>query len=317
MRLAIALLLCLTAFETVHANELASWNDGASKQRILNFVQQVEKDKIALSDRIAVFDNDGTLWGEQPMYFQALFAMDRVKAMAPQNPEWQNKMPYKAILENDHEALKKLTQHDFAVIIATTHSGMTPEEFAEIAKQWLRTAKHPHFNRLYKDCVYQPMLELLTYLRAHGFKTFIVSGGGIDFIRAFAEDVYGIPTEQVIGSSGQTEFQIINSKAELVKLPKVGSVDDGNGKPVNINLHIGRRPILAFGNSDGDLQMLQYTSMDSVRSLGLLLHHDDSVREYAYDRQSSIGKLDKALDAAQTHGWQVVSMKNDFKVIFP
>ena len=273
-------------------------------------------DFVAPAGRIATIDNDGTLWCEQPVYFQAIFVFDRVRQLAETHPEYKEKQPFRAILENDRAAMAHFTKIELATLLATTHTGMTCDEFDRIARNWLDTARHPRFQRLYKECVYQPQLELLAYLKANGFKTFIVSGGGIDFIRGYAEETYGIPPERVVGSSAKTRFELRDGKAELLKLPELNSLDDGAGKPVNIDLHIGRRPILAFGNSDGDLEMLQYAAGGPGPRLTLLLHHDDARREYAYDRKSRVGQLDKAWDEAIKRGWPVVSMKNDFKKVF-
>jgi phosphoserine phosphatase len=303
------------------ADPLPSWNDTAPKRTIIDFVNRVTTqggpDFVSRVERIATIDNDGTLWCEQPMYFQAFFVFDRVKQLAAEDPGLKDKEPYRAILLNDRSTMASFDHHDLAVLIAATHSGVTSEAFENTARNWLDVARHPRFHRLYKECVYQPQLELLAYLDANGFKTFIVSGGGIDFIRGYAEKTYGIPPERVIGSSIKTRFELQNGKAVLIKLPELNSIDDGPGKPVNINLHIGRRPILAFGNSDGDLQMLQYTAAGPGRRLMLLLHHDDKEREYAYDRDSKVGRLDKAWDEAVQRGWQMVSMKHDFKKVFP
>jgi phosphoglycolate phosphatase-like HAD superfamily hydrolase len=300
---------------------LPSWNDGANKRAILDFVRGVTDEAaptfVRAADRIATFDNDGTLWVEHPLYSEAEFMLDRVRALAPEHPEWRREQPFQAVVEGNREALAKLTKHDVVALIAATHSGMTPEEFDAIAKQWFAGAKHPRFGRLYTECVYQPMLELLTYLRSNGFRTYIVSGGGVDFMRAVADELYGVPPGQVIGSSGKTEFEIRAGRPVLIKLPEISSVDDKQGKPINIQQHIGQRPILAFGNSDGDLQMLQYTGAGAAPHLMLLVHHDDGKREYAYDRATKVGKLDEALNAAAESGFRVVSMKNDWKVIFP
>ena len=300
---------------------LPSWNDGASKQAIVKFVEAVTTQGgpqfVAPPARIAVFDNDGTLWAEQPLYFQLAFALDRVKALAPKHPEWKEKQPFKGILAGDMKAVMASGEKGLAEVVAVTHSGLTTEEFSQVVKEWLSQAKHPKLQRAYTDLVYQPMLELLAYLRANGFKTFIVSGGGVEFMRAFAEDVYGIPPEQVVGSVGETKFEMRNGKPVLVKLPKINLVDDKAGKPVGINRFIGRRPILAFGNSDGDQQMLEWTAAgDGARFMGIV-RHTDAAREWAYDRQSSIGRLDKALDEATQKGWTVVDMKQDWKVIYP
>lgn len=300
---------------------LPSWNDGAAKQSIVEFVAKVTNeggpDYVAPAERIAVFDNDGTLWVEHPMYVQLEFAFDRVKALAPMHPEWKQKQPFKAVLENDLKALAASGKKGLVELVMASHAGNTTEEFSQIVEDWLATAKHPKTGRPYTDMVYQPMLELLAYLRANGFKTYIVSGGGIEFIRPWAERVYGIPPEQVIGSSIKTTFELRDGKPALVRLPEINFIDDKAGKPVGINQHIGRRPIAAFGNSDGDLQMLQWTTAGSGARFALLVHHTDAAREWAYDRKSSIGHLDKALDEARQRGWTVVSMKQDWKVIYP
>ena len=303
------------------ADPLPSWNDGPTKQSIVDFVTQVttegSPDYVAPQERIATFDNDGTLWVEQPIYTQFAFAMDRVKATANENPDWKTKQPFKAVLDGDTKALVATGEHGMLEIVAATHSGMTTTEFNDTVKQWLETAKHPRFKVLYTDLVYQPMLELLSYLRANAFKTFIVSGGGIEFMRTFAEKSYDVPPEQVIGSSGVTEYRMWDASPVLVKVPKVLFVDDGPGKPEGINHFIGRQPIFAFGNSDGDKEMLEWTANCMRVCFMGLVHHTDAVREYAYDRDSSVGKLDKALDEAEAKGWTVVNMKDDWKVIFP
>ena len=300
---------------------LPSWSDGKAKQAIVAFVAQVTKegspDFVPPAERIATFDNDGTLWAEQPMYFQLLFALDRVKTLAPQHPEWQTKEPFASLLKGDVKGALAGGERAMLDIIMATHAGMTTEEFAKIVQEWVATATHPVTKRPYTAMIYQPMLEVLAYLRANGFKTFIVSGGGIEFMRPWVESVYGIPPEQVIGSSIKTKFEMRDGKPVLVRLPEVNFIDDKAGKPVGINAHIGRRPIAAFGNSDGDLEMLQWTTAGKGARLALLVHHTDAGREWAYDRASSIGRLDKALDAAQARGWTVVSMKDDWKRIFP
>jgi len=268
-------------------------------------------------ERIAVFDNDGTLWAEQPLYFQLVFALDRVKALAPQHPEWKDKEPFASLLKGDLKGALAGGEPAIFQIVMATHTGMTTEEFEKTVTDWIATARHPKTKRPYTEMVYQPMLELLAYLRANGFKTFIVSGGGIEFMRVFSEQVYGIPPEQVIGSSGKLKFELRDGKPVLVKLPELNFIDDKAGKPVGIQQHIGRRPILAFGNSDGDLQMLQWTAAGrGARFMGLV-HHTDAEREWAYDRNSHIGKLDKALDEANAKGWTVVDMKDDWKQVFP
>jgi phosphoglycolate phosphatase-like HAD superfamily hydrolase len=306
---------------SAQADPLPSWNDGAAKNAILDFVKRVTTegggDFVPRPQRIATFDNDGTLWCEQPMYFQLAFAFDQVKAMAPQHPEWKSKQPFKGLLEDDMKAVAASGTRGLMEVVAATHSGMTVEAFAKTAGDWIATAQHPRFKRPYIDLVYQPMLELLAFLRANGFKTFIVSGGGIDFMRPWTEKVYGIPPEQVVGSSVGVKLQTgADGRPELVKQPQVDFVDDGPGKPVGINRFIGRRPILAFGNSDGDQQMLEWTAAgDGARFMGLV-HHTDAEREYAYDRQSQFGKLDKAWDEAMKRGWLVVDMKADWKTVF-
>jgi hypothetical protein len=301
---------------------LPSWSEGAVKKSIADFVSRVttqgSADFVPAERRIATFDNDGTLWCEQPVYLQVAFAFDRVKAMAPQHPEWKTTQPFKAILDQDVKALAAAGQKGLLQAIAVTHARMTVEDFSRTVLDWTATARHPRFHRPYTELVYQPMLELLSYLRANGFKTFIVSGGGIEFMRPWVEKVYDIPPEQVVGSSGEVKFQFgADGKPELMKLPKIEFIDDGPGKPVGINRFIGRRPIFAFGNSDGDLQMLQWTAAGEGARFAGLVHHTDATREYAYDRESKVGKLDKALDEAAAKGWPVVDMKQDWKTIFP
>jgi phosphoglycolate phosphatase-like HAD superfamily hydrolase len=300
---------------------LPSWNDGAVKTSVTEFVARVTTagpDFVATRERIAVFDNDGTLWMEQPVYFQLAFAVDRVKALAPQHPEWKDRQPFKGIIENDLKTVLAEGEKGLLEIIAVTHAGMTTDVFAQTVSDWTESARHPRFKRPYIELVFQPMVELMRYLRANDFKTFIVSGGGVEFMRVFAERVYGIPPEQVVGSSGVVKFQrAADGSVRLIKEAKVEFIDDKEGKPVGINRFIGRRPILAFGNSDGDQAMLQYTAAGAgPRFLGLV-HHTDAEREYAYDRQSHIGTLDKALDEARERGWTVVDMKRDWKVVFP
>jgi phosphoglycolate phosphatase-like HAD superfamily hydrolase len=292
------------------------------KKSITDFVARTTTpgcaDFVAGDQRIATFDNDGTLWSEQPIYFQIAFAIDRVKAMAPQHPNWKTTEPFKSVLSGDRAALAKLGEKGLLEIVAVTHAGMTVAAFEKTVLEWLATARHPRFNKPYTDLVYHPMLELLAYMRANGFKTFIVSGGGIEFMRPWTEKTYGIPPEQVVGSSGVTKFQFgRDGKPELQKIDKVEFIDDGPGKPVGINRFIGRRPVFAFGNSDGDLQMLQWTAAgDRARFMGIV-HHTDAVREWAYDRKSPVGKLDKALDEGLAKGWTIVDMKRDWKVIYP
>jgi phosphoglycolate phosphatase-like HAD superfamily hydrolase len=298
---------------------LPSWNEGSTKKSILDFVRGVTTaggpHYVKLEDRIAVFDNDGTLWSEQPLYFQVVFALDRLKAMAAQHPEWKDNPLYAAVLANDMKTIAAGGIKGLLEIATVTHAGMTTDEFSKIVEDWISTARHPKFDRLYTEVIFEPMLELLAYLRANGFKTFIVSGGGVEFMRVFAEKVYGIPPEQVIGSSIVTKFEMINGVPVLTRLPQLNFMDDNVGKPVGINMHIGRRPIAAFGNSDGDLQMLQWTAGCAGSSLALIVHHTDSVREFAYDA-SSMGKLDVALTEAAAKGWTVVDMKNDWNRVF-
>jgi haloacid dehalogenase-like hydrolase len=303
------------------ADPLPSWNDGAAKSAITNFVARVSTqggpDFVPPDQRIATFDNDGTLWIEQPMYVQFAFVLDRVKALAPQNPAWKTKQPFKAVLDGDMKALAASGEKGLVELMAVTHAGMTVDEFAKLVTEWLATARHPRFKRPYTELVYQPMLEVLAYLRANGFKTFIVSGGGIEFMRPWTEKVYGIPPEQVVGSSIKTKFQMRDGQPVLFRLPQINFIDDKTGKPVGINQHIGRRPIAAFGNSDGDLEMLQWTTMSgSGARLGLIVHHTDAEREYAYDRQSHVGKLDLALDGAAVNKWTLADMKKDWKRVF-
>jgi phosphoserine phosphatase len=324
-RFTFAFFLILILAAPIHAwadrDPLPSWNDGTAKQAIIDFVVAVTDkggpDFVPSAERIAVFDNDGTLWSEKPVYFQLLFAIDRIKALAPRHPEWKTQQPFKAVLENDIKSLAASGEKGLIQLVMASHAGMTTDEFEQIVTDWLATAKHPRFKRPYTELVYQPMLELLQYLRDNGFKTFIVSGGGIEFMRPFTEKVYGIPPEQVIGSSIKTKFEMRDGKPVLVRLPEIFFIDDKAGKPVGIQKFIGRRPIAAFGNSDGDLQMLQWTTAGKGKRFGLIVHHTDSEREYAYDKESHVGRLDKALDEAKAHEWIVVSMKRDWKVIYP
>jgi phosphoglycolate phosphatase-like HAD superfamily hydrolase len=322
LALAGAILFAALAAVSAQTDPLPSWNDGAVKKAITDFVTRVttqgSPDFVPEAERIATFDNDGTLWVEQPYYFQMAFAFDRLKAMAPQHPEWKTKEPFRSLLKGDVATAAKAGEKGLLAVVAATHSGMTVPQFEVLVSDWIKTARHPRFKRPYNELVYQPMLEVLAYLRANSFKTFIVSGGGMDFMRPWAPAAYGIPPQQIVGSSGVTEFRLNkDGRGELVKTAKVDFIDDGPGKPVGINRNIGRQPIIAFGNSDGDLQMLQYTTSGTGARLGVYVHHDDAVREYAYDRKSRIGKLDKGLDEAPKWGWPVISMKNDWKVIFP
>jgi phosphoglycolate phosphatase-like HAD superfamily hydrolase len=309
-------------FALAQDDPLPSWNDGSVKQSIVDFVARVTKDGgpdyVAPPERIATFDNDGTLWVEQPLYTQFVFAIDEVKAKSNQHPEWKSQEPFKSVLAGDMGAVAKMGEKGMVEILAATHSGMTTVDFNQTVSDWLATAKQPRFKRLYTDLVYQPMLELLVYLRANGFKTFIVSGGGVEFMRNFADQTYGIPPEQVIGSSGVTKFQMWDASPALVKEPKVFFVDDGPGKPEAINRVIGRQPIFAFGNSDGDKQMLEWTAACQRLCFMGLVHHTDAVREYAYGPDSKVGTFSNALmEEATGKGWTVVSMKDEWKVIFP
>jgi phosphoglycolate phosphatase-like HAD superfamily hydrolase len=301
------------------SDPLPSWNEGSAKQSILDFVRGVTTGGgahfVKPEERIAVFDNDGTLWSEQPFYFQVAFAFDRMRAMAPQHPEWKDNPLYTAVLNNDMKSVAAGGLKGLLELAMITHAGMTTDEFAKIAADWITSARHPKFNRPYTDIIYQPMLEVLAYLRANGFKTFIVSGGGVEFMRVWVEKVYGIPPEQVIGSSIVTKFEMVAGVPVLMRLPQLNFMDDNVGKPVAINMHIGRKPIAAFGNSDGDLQMLQWTTVGTGFRLGLIVHHTDAAREFAYDA-SSMGKLEVALTEAATRGWTVADMKNDWNRIF-
>ena len=300
---------------------LPSWNDTSTKKAIVAFVEKVTKEGssnfVPVDQRIATFDNDGTLWVEQPMYTQLAFTMDRVKQLAPKHPAWKTTQPFKGALEGDMKAVEATGEKGLVQLMAATHAGMTTDQFQTIVTDWIATAKHPRFKRPYTHCVYQPMLELLAYLRANGFKTYIVSGGGIEFMRPWTERVYGVPPEQVVGSSIKTKYEMVDGKPVLMRLPEINFIDDNDGKPIGINQYIGSRPIAAFGNSDGDQQMLEWTAAGVGARFMLLVHHTDAEREYAYDRQSKFGKLDTALDEANAKGWTVVDMKNDWKVIFP
>jgi phosphoglycolate phosphatase-like HAD superfamily hydrolase len=299
---------------------LPSWNDGPLKAAILAFVAKVTADGdpgfVPAAERIAVFDNDGTLWCEQPAYAQALFAFDRVRALAPGHPEWRDREPFRSVLAGDLAGVAASGEKGVLELVMASHAGMTTDEFARIVTEWIATARHPRFSRTFTALAYQPMVELLAFLRSRGFKTYIVSGGGVEFMRPWAEAAYGIPPEQVIGSSIKTRFELRDGRPALLRLPEIEFIDDGPGKPVGINRFIGRRPIAAFGNSDGDLQMLQWTTAGEGERLGLIVHHDDADREYAYDRESKVGRLDKALAEAPAHGWLVASMRNDWRAMF-
>jgi len=317
--LSILIGLCAPMFAQSN-NPLPSWNNGPTKKAIIQFVKEVttvgNENFVPTAERIAVFDNDGTLWAEQPMYFQLAFIIDRIKIMATKHPEWATQEPFSFILQDDIKSALAGGNHAILELAMVTHGNMTTEEFTQIVKDWTSTAKHPKTNKLYTEMIYQPMLELLGYLRANGFKTYITSGGGIEFMRPWSERVYGIPPEQVIGSSIKTKFELHDGSPVLVRLPEINFIDDKEGKPIAINQHIGRRPIAAFGNSDGDLQMLQWTCAGDGARFCLYVHHTDSEREWAYDRVSHIGRLNKGLDEAQAKGWTVVDMKKDWARVF-
>jgi len=321
------LILSLTLFLTACASNkstvdpMPSWNEGSSKQRIVEFVSSVtdtnSADFVPQGKRIATFDNDGTLWSEKPTYFQLMFILDRIKIMASEHPEWKTTQPFQAVLENDMAAVKAAGEHGLLEMAMATHSGMTTDEFEVIVKDWLATARHPATGEAYNAMVYQPMLELLDYLRANGFKVFIVSGGGMEFMRPWTEAVYGIPPDQVVGSSIETQYELRDGKPVLVRLPELHFIDDNVTKPVAINRFIGQRPILAGGNSDGDFEMLKWTTAGNGKRLGLIVHHTDAKREWAYDRESSEGRLVRGLDEADKNGWLLVDMANDWNVIYP
>jgi len=307
--------------ETSSIEILPSWNESESKAAIIAYVTDVTNPKsenfIPIKDRIATFDNDGNLWAEQPAYFQLFFAIDRVKALAKDHPEWVNTQPFQAVLENDMEALIKQGEHGLVQLVMATHAGTTAQDFKNDVQHWIKTAKHPTKKVGYDKLVYQPMLELLHYLRANDFKTYIVSGGGVDFMRAFVSEIYGIPSEQIIGSRIKTKYDYNNGNPKIIRLPELDFNDDKDGKPLNIEKIIGKKPVFASGNSDGDLQMMQWTASNNYKSFMLYLHHTDADREWAYDRDSHIGKLDKGLDQALSDNWTVIDMKNDWKVVFP
>ncbi|GAB2505625.1 HAD family hydrolase [Microbulbifer agarilyticus] len=318
-----ASLACLSAgaWAAESNDPLPSWSDGKTKQAIVSFVEMTTRqgspDFVPENQRIATFDNDGTLWAEQPVYFQLIYALDQVKKMAPQHPEWKTEEPFASALKGDMEKLMASGKEGLMKIIAATHADMTADEFSENVSQWLKTARHPKTNRPYNEMIYQPMLELLDYLRANGFKTFIVSGGGIDFMRVFAEQTYGIPPDQVVGSSLKAEYKVRDGKPEIVKLADINLINDKEGKPVGIHRYIGQRPLFAAGNSDGDFQMLEWTTAGKGPRFGLLLHHTDDKREWAYDRKSHIGRLEKGLDQAKDRGWTVIDMQQDWDQVFP
>lgn len=317
----VGMMMLLGSPGCVLADVLPSWNEGASRSAIIEFVARVTDPKSAdfvpADERIAVFDNDGNLWSEKPAYFQLLFAIDRVKAMAPQHPEWREQDPFKSVLNNDMEGLVASGEKGLLELVMATHAGMTTAEFEEVVSDWLVEARHPRFDRPFNELVYQPMLELLDYLRDNGFKTFIVSGGGIEFMRPWVHEVYGIPPEQVVGSTIKVEFEMRDGEPVLVRLPEIDFIDDKAGKPVGIHKFIGRKPIFASGNSDGDLQMLQWSTGGEGPGFGLVLRHTDAEREWAYDRDSHVGRLDQALDLAPSSGWVVVDMRRDWRVVYP
>jgi phosphoglycolate phosphatase-like HAD superfamily hydrolase len=317
----VAVAAIAVAAATQAAETLPSWNDGPAREAIVSFVARVTNEASAnyvpAAERIAVFDNDGTLWAEQPIYFQLAFALDEVERLAPQHPEWKTKEPFASLLEGDVKSVLAGGERAILDIIMATHGDNTTEEFARRVRDWIATARHPVTGRPYTEMVYQPMLELLDYLRAHDFKTYIVSGGGIEFMRVFTEEVYDVPPEQVVGSSIKTKYEVRDGMPVIVRLPEIDFIDDGAGKPIGIHKFIGRRPIAAFGNSDGDLQMLQWTTAGPAPRFALYIHHTDAEREWAYDRKSSIGKLDEGLDEAKVRGWTVVDMKRDWNAVFP
>jgi phosphoserine phosphatase len=318
-----AKVLCVLAFACAALAQppLPSWNDGASKKAIVDFVSTVTKEGSAgfvpPAERIAVFDNDGTLWCEQPFYVQGLFVRDRIKALAGKHPEWKDTEPFKTVLTNDVKGLAPLGVKGMLELTMASHAGMSTDEFSAIVADWLRTARHPQYHVPFESLAYQPMLEVLAYLRANGFKTYIVSGGGVEFVRVFSSRLYGIPPEQVIGSTIETKFEMIDGKPVIMREPKINFMNDKEGKALAIERIIGRRPVMAFGNSDGDLYMLQWTTGGEGPRFGLIVHHTDAEREYAYDYPSPVGQLHKALEEAPSRGWAVVNMKTDWKTIFP
>lgn len=309
-----------TEEESQSKTHLASWNDGPTKDAIIAFVEAAcdttGENFIPVEDRIAVFDNDGTLWSEKPLYFQLYYAMDEVKRLASEHPEWNNQQPFQAVIEDDMEAMSKFTEKDILALVIATHSGITTDEFAARVTNWISTATHPTTGMKYNEMVYQPMLELLDYLRANEFKTFIVSGGGVEFMRVWASEVYDIPSHQIIGSTVKTEFVLVDGKPQINRLPEIGVIDDKAGKPVMINQIIGKKPVFCGGNSDGDLQMMQWTASNDLGSFMLYIHHTDAEREWAYDRDSHVGRFDAALDEAMEKGWTLVDMTADWKVVY-
>ena len=316
-----SLFLLLLAPAQLSSDPLPSWNDTATKKAIVEFVERTTTEGstafVPPSERIATFDNDGTLWSEQPIYFQVFFVMDRVQAMASDHPEWKDTEPFASAIEGDLAAVAGSGEKGLMQLLAATHSGMSMEEFSATVAEWIDTAKHPQTGRPFTEMVYQPMLELLDYLRAAGYRTYIVSGGGIEFMRPWTERVYGIPPEQVVGSSLQMKYAASGGEPAIMKLPEVDLIDDKEGKPVGIQRYIGRRPVMAFGNSDGDFQMLEWTTAGAGARFGMLVRHTDAEREWAYDRESHIGQLARGLDEAGERGWVVADMKADWKVIYP
>lgn len=311
----------LTAAKVQVTDLLPSWNEGQTKTAIIQFVERVKNqgsaDFIPEEERIATFDNDGTLWSEQPLYFQFFFIFDRIKALSPQHPEWRNKEPYKSVIKGDMKAVLSGGEKMFGPLLVAAHTGMTQSQYRAIVKDWVASATHPVKKKKFTELVYQPMLELLAYLRANGFKTFIVSGGEIDFMRAWVEGVYGIPPYQVVGTEFKLKYDVRNDTAVVDRVPSLNFVDDGPGKPVGIQQHIGMKPIFAAGNSDGDYEMLRYTTNGTGPRMGIIVHHTDSTREWAYDRKSSIGKLDRGLNEAAKFGWVLVDMQKDWKLVYP
>jgi len=320
--LIVSLLIALgAAGAAAQSDPLPSWNEGPSKKAIVDFVDRVTKaggpDFVPVEERIATFDNDGTLWNEQPMYVELAFSLDQVGKMAPKHPEWKTAQPFAAVLNHDMKTVAASGEEGMMKIFVATHTGMTEAQFEQTVSDWLATAKHPRFKRLYTECVFQPMLELLAYLRANGFKTYIVSGGEQGFMRPFTDKVYGVPKEQVVGTQFKSQYVMNGGGAEIDRLPGLFSLDDGPGKPENIERFIGKKPIAAFGNSDGDIQMLEWTQSNTRPNFELIVHHTDAEREYAYDRTSSMGRLNKGLDEAAAKHWVVVDMKTEWKTVFP
>lgn len=321
MRLFACILAMAAAIGPAWAQDLPSWNEGPVKDAIIDFVTAATTEGgpgwVEPEDRIATFDNDGTLWTEHPVYFQFMFVSDRIRHLAPRHPEWKLQPPFKGILEGDTKAVAASGEHGVTELMAVTHAWMTAEAFEEIVSEWISTARHPRFDRPYDSLIYQPMVELMDYLRDNGFQTWIVSGGGADFMRPWADDAYGIPPQQIIGSQIAEDYQIIEGKPQFMRKPQVFFVDDGPGKPVGIHRHIGKRPVMAFGNSDGDYQMLEYTTSGDGPSLAMIVHHTDGDREYAYDRDTHIGRLDKAMTDAPAKGWHLIDMARDWSTIYP